>query len=341
MHLDFAAVQIQPWPRIMKLKLLALTLTLSAAAVAQAAEPVGSRPPKIATIIFQEDQFFRLIEFGAREAAQKAGAISVEGNSENKLDKEKQLVDAFIAGKADAMVISPLSRKASVETVKRAKARGVAVVTYNTTVDGDLADAFVECDQSDLGRQSGAAAARYIREKLGGKAKVAILAFNSLVPEQSGARVGGFKEALKDLPGVRIVAEQDAWLAEMAVKRAGDILTANPDVDLIWAANEGGTAGAVLAVKNSGRAGKVAVFGTDISEQMLGFLKSPDNILQATTAQRPYEVGVKAAETALKVIRKEPVEKKVVLPGLCLRRGQPEEIADYEQHLKEWMGKGR
>jgi sugar transport system substrate-binding protein len=127
----------------------------------------------------------------------------------------------------------------------------------------------------------------------------------------------------------------------MAVKRAGDILTANPDVDLIWAANEGGTAGAVLAVKNSGRAGKVAVFGTDISEQMLGFLKSPDKILQATTAQRPYEVGGKAAETALKVIRKEPVEKKVVLPGLCLQRSEPEKIAEYEQHLKEWIGKAR
>ncbi len=330
-------------PHTMNVKLLGLLSMLSVASLALAADSArpDTRPPKIATVIFQEDQFFRLIEFGAREAAQKAGAIAVEGNSENKLDKEKQLVDAFIAGKVDAIVISPLSRKASVETVKRAKARGVAVVTYNTTVDGNIADAFVECDQSDLGRQSGQAAARYIREKLGGKAKVAILAFKSLVPEQSGARSDGFKEALKGLPGVQIVAEQDAWLAEMAVKRAGDILTANPGIDVIWAANEGGTAGAVLAVKNSGRAGKVAVFGTDISEQMLGFLKSPDNILQATTAQRPYEVGVKAAETALKVIRKEPVEKKVVLPGLCLRRSEPEAIAQYEQQLKEWMGKAR
>jgi ABC-type sugar transport system substrate-binding protein len=139
------------------------------------------------------------------------------------------------------------------------------------------------------------------------------------------------------LPGVQIVAEQDAWLAEMAVKKAGDILTANPDLDILWAANEGGTVGSVLAVQNAGKAGKVAVFGTDVSEQMLGFLKSSDNILQATTAQRPYDVGVKAAETALKVIRKQAVEKKVVLPGLCLSRAAPGNIADYEKQLKEWM----
>src|SRR4029077_14422253 len=111
--------------------------------------------------------------------------------------------------------ISPLSRKASLETLKRAKARGVTVVTYNTTVDGGIEDAFVECDQSDLGRQSGRAAAQYIRERLNGKARVAILAFKSQVPEQSNERVSGFKDALKDLPNVQIVAEQDAWLAEM------------------------------------------------------------------------------------------------------------------------------
>jgi len=301
----------------------------------------ADRPPKIATIIFQDDQFFRLIEFGAREAAQKAEAVPVEANSESKLDKERQLVDAFVTSKVDAIVISPLSRKASVETIKRAKARGVAIVTYNTMLDGDVADAFIECDQADLGRQSGLAAARYIREKLGGKAKIAVLAFKSMVPEQSGARFGGFKGALTDLPGAQIVSEQDAWLAEMAVKRAGDILTANPDLDIIWAANEGGTIGAVLAVKNSGRAGKVAVFGTDVSEQMLGFLKSSDNILQATTAQRPYEVGEKAVETALKVIRKEPFEKNVVLPGICLRRTEPEAIATYERQLKEWIARTR
>jgi sugar transport system substrate-binding protein len=312
---------------------------LTASGFAADAPAANGTPPKIATIIFQDDQFFRLIEFGARDAAQKAGAVAVEGNSDNKLDKERQLVDTFITGKASAIVISPLSRKASLETLKRAKARGVAVVTYNTTVDGGIEDAFVECDQSDLGRQSGRAAVRYIREKLNGKAKVAILAFKSQVPEQSDERSGGFKEALKELPGVQIVSEQDAWLAEMAVKRAGDILTANPDLNIIWAANEGGTVGSVLAVKNSGHAGKVVVFGTDVSEQLLGFLKSGDNILQATTAQRPYDVGVKAAETALKVIRKEPVDKKVVLPGLCLSRAEPDKIAEYEKQLGEWMGK--
>jgi len=325
----------------MKRRILCLFSAFSLLSAASGADPAAPavKPAKLATIIFQDDQFFRLIQFGAREAAQKAGATTVEGNSDNKLDKERQLVDTFLTAGADAIIISPLSRKASMETLKRARSRGATVVTYNTTVDGGIEDAFVECDQADLGRQSGRAAVQYIREKLGGKAQVAILAFKSQVPEQSDARTGGFKEALKELPGVQIVAEQDAWLAEMAVKRAGDILTAHPDLDVIWAANEGGTVGSVLAVKNGGRMGKVVVFGTDVSEQMLGFLKSSDSILQATTAQRPYDVGAKAAETALRILHKESIAKKVVLPGVCLSRTDPEKIAAYEMRLREWIGR--
>ena len=109
--------------------------------------------------------------------------------------------------------------------------------------------------------------------------------------KQSTQRVSGFKQELTQLPGVQIVAEQDAWLAEQAVKKAGDILTAHPEVNVIWAANEGGTVGAVMAVKNSGRAGKVLVFGTDTGEQLAEFLLNDDDILQAVTGQRPFEIG--------------------------------------------------
>ena len=38
-----------------------------------------------------------------------------------------------------------------------------------------------------------------------------------------------------------------------------------------------------MAVKNAGKGGQVAVFGTDTSEQLISFLLSDDNILQAIT----------------------------------------------------------
>jgi ABC-type sugar transport system substrate-binding protein len=308
----------------------------------QSNEPQGQPArKKIAGIVFQEDQYMRLVLFGMREAARKADVELLEGNSNNKPDKEIQLVNTYVARRVDAICIAPLSQKGSVTALKLAHEKGIRIIVHSTPLDGDFYPAYVECNASDLGVQTGKAARQYIQGKLGGKANVAIIAFKSLVPEQSDARTGGFKSQLADLPGVRFVAEQDAWLPEMAVKKVGDVLTAHPEVNLVWSANEGGTIGAVMAVKNAGSAGKIVVFGTDSSEQLLEFLQSPDNILQAVTSQRPVEVGRIAVESALKVLNGEPVEPKVSMPGILLSRGDLNAVRAFEKDLKERISKGR
>lgn len=301
--------------------------------------PAQAKQIRLAGIVFQEDQFFRLVLFGMRDAAAKAGVELLEGNSNNKPEKEIELINTYVARKVDAILVSPLSRKGSVAALQQAHDKGVTIVTYNAPVDADISASYIECTPTDLGRKTGAAARQYIEQKLGGKARVAIVAFKSLVPEQSDARTGGFKEEMKKLPGVEIVAEQDAWLPEMAVKKVGDILTANPDVNIIYAANEGGTIGAVLAVKNAGKAGQIAVFGTDSSEQLLDMLQAPDNVLQAITSQQPVKVGQLAVEAALQSLRGAAVEKTTLLPGTLLSRAEPEGVKAFAAQLKVWMGR--
>jgi ABC-type sugar transport system substrate-binding protein len=291
---------------------------------------------KLAGIVLQEDQFFRLVLFGMRDAAKNAGVELLEGNSENKPEKEIELINTYVTRNVDAILISPVSKQGSVAGLKLASDKGIKVITFNSPLGVDLAAAHIECSATDLGEQTGKAARAYIEKNLGGKAKVAIVAFKSQVPEQSDARTGGFKSQITQLPGVEIVAEQDAWMPEMAVKKVGDILTAHPDVNIVYGANEGGTTGSVLAVKNAGLAGKVAVFGTDCSEQLLSMLQSPDNILQAVTSQRPVEVGRLAVENAIKAINGQPVDKVTSLPGTLLTRTDPDGVKAFEAQFKQW-----
>jgi sugar transport system substrate-binding protein len=290
---------------------------------------------KIAGMVFQEDQFFRLVLFGMRDAAKKNGVELLEANSLGKPDQEIQLVNTYIANGVDAIVVSPLSAKASINALARAREKGIVVITYNTTVESDAPSSFVESDQVDLGASTGRAARAYVEAHMHGKAHVAILAFLANAPEQSTSRSTGFKNEITKLPGVTIVAEQDAWMPETAVKKAGDIMTANPEVDLIWAANEGGTIGSVMAVKNAGKAGKVAVFGTDSGEQMMGFLLDDSGILQATTTQQPFEIGSLSVDAAVKVLKGEKVEKKISLPGILLTREKPDEVRAFRERWKE------
>ncbi|MEO8410429.1 MAG: substrate-binding domain-containing protein, partial [Propionivibrio sp.] len=173
----------------------------------------------------------------------------------------------------------------------------------------------------------------------GGKAKVAVLQFKSLLPEQSSARSSGFLDQLKDMPGVEVVADQDAWMQDKAITVGGDIITSKGDtLDLIFAANEGGTIGATMAVKNAGKAGKIVVFGFDGSEQIVSLLKDSSNVLQAAIAQDPYTIGVKTMETLIKGINGGDISatkgKTIIVPGIMLERANPAGLDAFLADLK-------
>ncbi|MDR3495398.1 MAG: substrate-binding domain-containing protein [Ancalomicrobiaceae bacterium] len=288
----------------------------------------------IAGIVFQQDQFFRTIQLGMQAAAKAAGAQLFEANSESKAEKEASLIDTFIARKVDAIVISPLSATASAPALKRAADAGIKIVTYNSAVNGDFPVAYLNSSQRDLGNTTGKAAAAFIKEKLAGKAKIATLGFKSQLPEISGDRVDGFLDEAKKGGDVKIVSQQDAWLAEKAVAVTADILTANPDVNIIYAANEGGTVGAVQAIRNAGLAGKVFVFGIDGTEQLANFLMDSDNVLQGVTAQQPFVMGKSAVEVALAALDGKPVEKTIIVPVIGLNRADKPGVEKFLADLK-------
>jgi ABC-type sugar transport system substrate-binding protein len=313
-------------------------LVAGAVAAALAAAPfANAKQMTIAGIVFQQDQFFRAIQLGMQAGA-KANSVKLLGaDSDNKLEREASLIQTYIASGVDGIVISPISAKASYPALKRAADKGIKIVTYNSPLDGNITSAFLTSQQEDLGKTTGAAAQRFIAEKLGGRAKVAVLAFKSQFPEISAQRVGGFVDTIKQGANIDVVAQQDAWLAEKAVAVASDIITANPDINIIYAANEGGTVGAVQAVRRAGKQGKIFVFGVDGSEQLANFLLDADNVLQATTAQQPFEMGKQAVQTAVDVLGDKPVQTNIIVPVLGLRRTDPKAVEAYKAELKSYQ----
>ena len=289
----------------------------------------------IAGIVFQADQFMNVILMGMKAATDKYGAELLTANTENKPDKEVQVVETYIARNVDAIAITPISKTASIMALQKAHDKGIPVVLFNSPLESNFHVSYINSSQTDLGSSSGKAARKFIEETLRGKAKIATLGFESQLPEISNARVDGFLGELKGLAGVEVVSRQDAWLPEMAVKKTGDIITANPDLNIIYAANEGGTVGATMAVKNAGLSGKVFVFGIDKTPQLAEFLLSDDNILQAVTGQDPYRMGYMAAEFAIKTVQGESVEAMVIVPGSLMSREDPDAVKAYIEDQKK------
>ena len=305
--------------------------------------PKPAAKPKVAGVVFQEDQFMKLLQLGYKDAAVKAGFEFFPGNTAGDAAKESEMLNTYVTQGYKGVAISPISETASLQVLKAASDKGLLVgISNNKFTNAPYIIGAFTSDNYELGKSTGEACAKFITEKLGGKAKIGILQFKSLLPEQSGARSSGFIDAVKKLPGVEIIADQDAWLQDKAITVAGDILTANPNINIIWSANEGGTIGATMAVKNSGKAGKVYVFGTDASEQMVQLLQDTANVLQGVTGQDPYSIGVKTMEALAKAIKGEDYSatkgQTFIVPGVLLSRAEPDKLTAFLKDLKTKMG---
>lgn len=312
-----------------------LALTTAAMAAMLPLGAVAQDAPVVASVVFQGDQFMQFLQTGVRETVEAAGGEVLEINIDGDQAREIQAIDTYISRGVDAIVIAPLSGENSGPALQRARDAGIVVVALNGGLaDGDIAHATFSTANRDLGASTGAAAASFVADTLGGEANVAILAFSSLLPEQSGDRTGGFKDAISEGNSVAVVAEQDAWMPEAAVTVATDILTAHPEVNVIYAANEGGTVGAMQAVLNAGRAGEVFVFGIDGSEQLGKGLLAGNNVLQAVTAQAPIQMGAMGAEAALAKLAGEEVEAQTTVPALLLSRADADGVTAFLESIQ-------
>ncbi|HEY3311976.1 MAG TPA: substrate-binding domain-containing protein, partial [Anaerolineales bacterium] len=106
-----------------------------------------------------------------------------------------------------------------------------------------------------------------------------------------------------------------------AVTKVSDMLTAHPEINVIFACNDGSTIGAAMAVKQAGLQGKVFVFGYDGGDQQTSMMLSGDNILLGVVAQDPYAQGFKAVESLALTLQGKPnpdAGKIVVVPGMYL-----------------------
>jgi ABC-type sugar transport system substrate-binding protein len=282
--------------------------------------PAASGKTTIAGVVFQSDTFMQTVQAGMQEAANKAGVDLILGNTDNKLDKEASMIDDYISRGVKAIVITPISADGSVAALKRAKDAGITIICFNTCVnDKTIPSAFLVTKNEDLGIKSGEAAVKFITDKLGGKAKVGVLNCDQF--EGCPPRKAGFEEQLKSLSGVEVVADQAGWLADKAQPVSEAMLQANPDINVLWAANEGGTVAHANAVKTLGLGGKVFVFGTDMNNQMGQMLQASDDILQGVTGQAPYQMGYDAFMQMVRVMNGEKVDAVTNTPTIFFGRG--------------------
>jgi len=290
---------------------------------------------RIAAVVLIEDQFQRMLQITMKATAEKYGATVLMGHSGGVLDREVELINTYATGGVDGICIFPVSFIGSQAALANAANNGVKIYAVNMDLQSSWQVGYAEMDQYGIGVGVGKYCKEYIQKTWPNrKPKTAIMQFTALLPEMSKQRTDGFLSECADL--IDIVTNQDAWDADVSVNVAAEIMNAFPDLDLIFCANEGGTVGTVMAIKNANK--KIPVFGIDASEQLSNMLLDSGNILQAVCGQDPIALGQTGMENLCLAMMGKPFKTGLKLPGVPLSRENPDRVREFTRELKAALG---
>lgn len=252
-------------------------------------------------------QFWLTVRAGAEDAGKDFGAAVRWRGPEAETDVAKQIniVDDMISSGVDAIVLAATDKEALIEPVKRAVDAGITVVTIDSGVDSDLPISFVATDNVK-GAQM---AADELAKLIGGKGEVGLIPF---VPgaATSEMREQGFKEGLAKYPEIKLVATQYSMSdVSKGMSVAQDMMTANPNLAGIFAANESGAMGAAQAIESGNRAGQIKLVAFDAAEEEIDALER--GTIQALVVQNPYQMGYQGVKAAIDHLKGQDVPKRI------------------------------
>jgi ribose transport system substrate-binding protein len=134
-----------------------------------------------------------------------------------------------------------------------------------------------------------------------GGGKVAIVAFHA-GSQTNDQRVQGFEAGLKKFPKLHLIGTQYSQNDyNTALTVTANILTANPDLKGIFAANEASDVGAVEAIRIAHRVGKVKVVGWDTSPDEVDGVRQ--GIVAGLISQDPFRMGYDGVRAAVQLLR--------------------------------------
>jgi len=289
---------------------LVLLLALGLVSCEKPATPSGSGPALRVAVIPKGTThvFWKSVEAGARDAGKELGVeISWKGPlKENDRAQQISIIEQFISEGVSGIVLAPLDDTALQRPVQAAGQKNIPVVIIDSALRGNDFVSFVATDN----RQGGRLAGEQIAKLLNGQGKVAMLRYQ----EGSAStieREEGFLEIMKKNPGLQVLVDNRyaGATAGEAQSTALNMLDTLRGADAVFASNESTAFGMLLALRQSGLAGKVKFVGFDTSPPLIEGLKKGE--IQALIAQNPRKMGYEGVKTLVSKLKGETVPPRV------------------------------
>lgn len=243
--------------------------------------------------------FFGRLEKSAVDTARQHGLdvmtaeASTAGDSATQINAIENMINRGVKG----ITLDPANATALVPIVKKARDAGIVVVTTNTSLAPmTAANATYETDNF----QAGVLIGRWAKASMGAKpAHVSMLDYD-LSDKTARARHDGFLKGFGLADGDPRIAGSALTMGNVETGQTAmeNLLSAHPNINVIYTINEPAAEGAFIAIKNARR----DVLVTSIDGSCAGVRAVADGTIGATVMQFPVRMGQMAVEAIIMAI---------------------------------------
>jgi rhamnose transport system permease protein len=223
---------------------------------AQVGQSAGARVQVALMPKNKSDPYFASCKAGAEEAARELDLeLLWEGPNDTDAARQVEIVEAWITRGVDVIAVSVENAASISGVLRKARARGIRVLTWDADADADARDFFVEQATAEgIGHGLADEAARI----LGGKGAFAIVTATLTAANQNAwiAHIRARLAARWPELSIAVVRPSDG-LRDKALAETKAILRAHPDVKLVMVIAAAAVPGAAEAVKQEQSDAKV------------------------------------------------------------------------------------
>ncbi|MBF9023084.1 substrate-binding domain-containing protein [Rhodobacterales bacterium FZCC0069] len=289
-----------------------LKLNLKLASVAVAAALIGSAANAQDVIGYitksATNAGWMMINQGAEDAAAEEGVtlVAVGPSFQGDLSSQLEVFENLVAQGAAAIAVAPVDSAGIAPAVNDAMAAGIPVVAVDTGVSGAEVTSFVATDNYAVAKVQGAVAATLIDD-----GQPIIYVTGNQAQSTGQERRNGFIEGFSAArPNSEILEVPTEWNSQEAQEGVEAILNSRQDIAMVANAWDGGTMGAIAALRNLGYgAGDVKLVGFDGASDAIVAMR--EGWVHANTAQMLYQMGYQGIRAAAAAARGETVSPRI------------------------------
>ncbi|RBP17269.1 monosaccharide ABC transporter substrate-binding protein (CUT2 family) [Roseiarcus fermentans] len=298
---------------------------LGATALGSAAWAAGEPAPfdhpekvKIALVRYlSTGDFFQSYLAGVQAQAKALGVDLHVFDSRQDAALQADMVDQAIALGVNGIIIQHGLTESMKEAAARAVKAGIKVVAFDVNVENDKIPQIEQSDR-DLARL---ALEQAIKDN-GESWKAGYVYVAGIAPlDRRDETWKAFKAKYPGIKEVAMFGTLDNPIANSVANQARSVISAHPDITVMFAPYDEFAKGVKIAVDEAGMSSKVKIYSADISTSDISAMREPGSAWAATAATNPAVVGqVSVRALAMLLAGEDPGHEVIVPPTLITQK---------------------